>query len=201
MRAFIEVLSTQKLGGLVSFIANYGLFWRRDRVEWGTRGRGNAGSLLGYAAGAEVGVDFRQQAGVYVLFDGADIPSLKVTYVGQVGRRATDSLLGRLREHQRDHLWNRWTRFSWFGVHPVGRAGTLIRTSVSRRHNGALAGVIDHLEGVLITMLEPPLNKRGANWDGATQFFQDEHRENEIIQRLDALDRRLDAHLGELGNE
>ena len=50
-------------------------------------------------------------------------------------------------------------------------------------------------------MMEPPLNKRGANWDGAAQFFQDEHRENEIIQRLNALEGRLVAHLGDAGDD
>lgn len=175
----------------MSFIKNYGLYWKRDLVAWGARGAGNAGSLVGYAARSEEPVEFRTQAGVYVLYDGADIPSLKVNYVGQVGRARGDSLFGRLRNHRRDHLWNRWTRFSWFGVFAVGATSRLVRADVGRRYQGPLTGVIGHLEGVLITMLEPTLNKRGANWDGADQYFQDDEQPTPVDARLAALEARI----------
>lgn len=178
----------------MSFIKNYGLFWRRDRVEWGKPGPGNAGSVAGYAAKSNVRVDFRDQAGVYVLYDGADIPSLTVTYVGRVGRRSGDSLFGRLRDHCNDHLWNRWTRFSWFGVFRVGKAGRLTHAKVSKVIRPTISQVIDHLEGALTTVLEPPLNKRGANWGGATQYFQDEPEVDEVVARLIDIEARL-AHL------
>ena len=156
----------------MSFIKNYGLYWRRDQVEWGSKGPGNSGKLRGYAGNGKTPVDFRAQAGVYVLYDGADIPSSRVTYIGQVGRSNGDSLYARLYDHHaRDHLWNRWTRFSWFGVFAIGKKG-LTQTKVAKTYADSLGSVIDHLEGVLITVLEPPLNKRGANWDGATQCFQ-----------------------------
>lgn len=173
----------------MSFIKNYGLFWRRDLVEWGKKGPGNAGQVRGYKYGSESLVDFRAQAGVYVLYDGADIPSSRVTYVGQVGRANADSLYARLWNHCWDHLWNRWTRFSWFGVYAVGVGDALVHVNIEKSINVPITGVIDHLEGVLITLLEPALNKRGANWDGAIQYFQHEPDvKDEVLERLKALE-------------
>ncbi len=172
----------------MSFIKNYGLYWRRDQVEWGSKGPGNIGMLRGYVEGSDELVDFRAQAGVYVLYDGADIPSSRVTYVGQVGRAGGDSLYARLYDHHaKDHLWNRWTRFSWFGVFAVGVSG-LVHTKVDKGYADSYTSVIDHLEGVLITVLEPPLNKRGANWDGAAQYFQHEPEATPLETRLERLE-------------
>lgn len=186
----IDTDSSELLGRvLVSFVKNYGLYWSREHVEWGKKGPGNAGRIRGYRAGSETPVDFRAQAGVYVLYDGVDIPSSRVTYVGQVGRANNDSLYARLWNHCWDHLWNRWTRFSWFGVYNVGKNDALVWTKVDKNVVAALPGVIDHLEGVLITILEPALNKRGANWDGAVQYFQHEPGAHDpVLARLAALE-------------
>jgi len=180
----------------MSFIKNYGLYWRRDLVEWGKKGPGNSGKLRGYLADSKEPVDFRGQAGVYVLYDGADIPSSHVTYVGQVARAGDDSLYARLYDHHaKDHLWNRWSRFSWFGVFVVGKGGSLVQTNVEKTYTDALTSVIDHLEGVLISVLEPPLNKRGANWDGATQYYQHEPDpvDDPTSTRLDTLQAEIAA--------
>lgn len=180
----------------MAFIKNYGLFWERELVRWGSKGPGNPGALIGYKANSSKPVDFRDQAGVYVLYDGADIPSLKVTYVGQVGRAKGDSLLGRLRNHTRDHLWNRWTRFSWFGVFAIGKGNKLVHTKVTKVIHPQLSDVVDHLEGVLITMLEPPKNKRGANWKAtaspAVEFFQEDDGRRDVVAKLAAVQARLD---------
>jgi hypothetical protein len=163
----------------MSFIKNFGLYWERERIKWGKKGKGNQGSLMGYrATGDEDGVEFRQQAGIYVLYEGKDIATSRPIYVGQVGRRANDSLLGRLKDQAfRSHLWNRWSLFSWFGMFEVGEANTLVHVKIDKSAKLPLPGIIDHLEGALITLLEPPLNKRGANWGGATQYFQDDTNE------------------------
>lgn len=156
----------------MSIIKNYGLYWSRGNVNWGKRGAGNAGHLRGYDDAPESFVDFREQAGVYVLYDGADIPSSRVMYIGQAGRANGDALFKRLKDHTDDHLWNRWTRFSWFGVFAVGKDRTLVHTKIDKNAQAPLPDVIDHLEGMLITVLEPVLNKRGANWNAATEYFQ-----------------------------
>lgn len=163
----------------MSFIKNYGLFWERDRVTWGTRGKGNKGSLTGYTGGSREPVDFRDQAGVYVLYDGIDIPTMKVVYVGQAGQRNNDSLFVRLKAHTRDHLWNRWKRFSWLGVFTVGRNNQLVHKNIDKMAHLGLPGILDHLEGVLITLMEPPLNKRGGNWGGTAQYYQDVPEESD----------------------
>lgn len=64
-------------------IQNYGLFWRRDRVKWG-KGK-NKGTLVGYWKGAkrQGSVDFREQRGIYVLYD----DTFKIVYVGQAGNK------------------------------------------------------------------------------------------------------------------
>ena len=64
-------------------IQNYGLFWKRPLVDWGTRGRGRSGTLMGRPARQlrSPGVDFREQQGVYVLYD----DNFKIIYVGQAG--------------------------------------------------------------------------------------------------------------------
>lgn len=156
----------------MAFIKNYGIFWERERVVWGKRGVGNTGTLLGKAARAREPVDFRAQAGVYVLYAGVDIPSLRVVYVGQAGR-TSGPLFNRFKNHTRDHLWNRWSHFSWFGVFDVGKQGSLVHTKIDKNASLSLPGILDHLEGALITLMEPSLNKRGANWSGSKQYFQD----------------------------
>lgn len=63
-------------------IQNYGLFWQRLIVDWGTRGRVRSGALLGRYARQlrSPEVDFREQQGVYVLYD----DNFKIIYVGQL---------------------------------------------------------------------------------------------------------------------
>lgn len=78
-------------------IKNYGLMWRRDRVFWG-KGR-KAGTLLGRLSRREI--DFRDQIGVYVLYDETRRP----VYVGQAGQGHA-RLFSRLRAH--NHLRQKW---------------------------------------------------------------------------------------------
>ena len=64
-------------------IQNYGLYWRRDRVEWGQQGRVR-GALWGKERGGKkkLPVDFRAQKGIYALYD----DSFNLVYVGQAGK-------------------------------------------------------------------------------------------------------------------
>lgn len=178
----------------MSFIKNYGLFWERERITWGKNGKGNKGALLGYTANGQSPVDFSTQAGIYVLYEGKDIATSRPIYVGQVGRRDNDSLLGRLKDHAfKSHLWNRWSLFSWFGMFEVGKANTLVHVNIDKSPKLPLPGIIDHLEGALITLLEPRLNKRGANWGGATQYFQDDEDVQEhLLGEITSIRKRLE---------
>jgi hypothetical protein len=102
-------------------IRNYGLFWQRDSVAWGRQNvQGHLKGVPARAVRSEP-VDFAQQRGVYVLYDEA----FHLVYVGQAGANDSQRLLDRLRNHRRDPLADRWSRFSWFGVNRVLNTGQL----------------------------------------------------------------------------
>ena len=151
-------------------IKSFGVFWEREHIEWGHKGPGGAGTLLGYATTPSKSIDFREQRGIYVLYEGVDIASHRVIYVGQAGSGHQD-LFHRLRNHRDDHLWNRWQRFSWFGFLGVGTQGLVHKRKAS---TGALtmAVALDQMEAILIALLEPLRNSQGPKWRGATEYFQ-----------------------------
>lgn len=93
-------------------ILNYGLFWRREEVEWcpgmgydfrliGRRGRGQNLRLA----------NVREQSGVYILYGNYG--------VFRVGIVTTERLGVRLREHNNNYTQGEWDRFSWFGFQKV----------------------------------------------------------------------------------
>src|SRR5690606_4460404 len=93
-------------------ITSFGMFWRKDAVEWVASPK-----LLGMQQIGATPVDFNKQLGIYLLYDGRE-----VIYVG----RTTDRPLGRrLYEHTVDRMSARWDRFSWFGLLPVAESGQL----------------------------------------------------------------------------
>jgi hypothetical protein len=103
--------NTQKKG----FIKCYGLFWSADEVEW-SPGSGNKGAyrLLGRVGQRRQTVavcDFRQQRGIYVLYD-----DYGPYYVGLARNQ---DIGNRLRSHLKDHHQGKWDRFSWFGFRRV----------------------------------------------------------------------------------
>lgn len=125
-------------------ISSFGMFWRREVVKWASITK-----LLGVQQFGAKEVDFYEQFGVYLLYDGRE-----VIYVG----RTTDRPLGkRLYEHTRDRLTTRWDRFSWFGLLPVipdtGKIGSLPAVYDA-------AKLIFALEAILIEALEPRQNQR-----------------------------------------
>jgi hypothetical protein len=158
-------------------ISNYGLHWKRDEIHWGWRGPGNAGSLLGRVSTRVKSpeVDFRNQSGIYVLQD-RFVP----VYIGQTGSGADNRLFNRLKEHTWNRLAERWDRFSWFGIAPV-RDGVLVPTD-DHEVKTTVRHVLNHVEGVLISITEPSLNRQGARFGEAEQYVQilSEDEEDEI---------------------
>ena len=149
-------------------IQNYGLFWQRDSVDWGRPGSGNAGTLMGKPASKRRAdpVNFRYQRGVYALYD----DRFKIVYVGQAGRSENDRLFSRLKRHKSDHLAQRWTRFSWFGLLPVKNRD--VDDSFEPRLP-ATQDVLDHIEAILLATTEPPLNlQRGRFGKKVLQYIQ-----------------------------
>lgn len=162
-------------------IRNFGHFWDRKYINSGTGGQGNRGHLKGYIHG-NLEADFRDQIGIYVLYDKDFVP----IYVGQAGR-GQQGLWSRLKHHQKDHLRNRWAYFSWFGFRKVNKNRKLYADDdVEKifRVKGSL--LLNEVEGALITALEPKLNKQGARWKDVEEYYQtiDEELEEPTVGDL-----------------
>lgn len=148
---------------MADIIQAYGLFWKDEHVFWGAGS--NAGALFGVSAGARRAepVDFRDQVGIYVLYNGH-----RMMYVGQAGS-GNRFLFKRLRSHRRDALAGRWDTFSWFGLRRVLRSGRL--SNVNRRARSPLSATLNHMEAVLIATAEPTLNRQGGRFGGSARRY------------------------------
>lgn len=136
-------------------VTSFGMFWRRNAVEWVATPR-----LLGMQQLGSTPVDFNKQLGIYLLYDGRE-----VIYVG----RTTDRPLGRrLFEHTTDRLSVRWDRFSWFGLLPVSEAGNLGNLPSTFD----AAKMIPALEAILIEALEPRQNRKRGDDLSAVEYIQ-----------------------------
>ena len=143
-------------------ITSFGMFWRRSFVDWNSKPK-----LLGMQQLGAEAVDFHDQIGIYLLYDGREI-----IYVG----RSSDRPIGRrLYEHTNDRLATRWDRFSWFGILPVSDKGTLgkIPDSYNSRQ------MILAFESILIEALEPRQNRKRGDDLSAVEYFQKEDPEIE----------------------
>ena len=87
-------------------------------MNWGSQGY--SGSLSGKLAKNSDSVEFKDQIGIYILYE----PIFTPVYIGQAGF-GNANLLQRLRNHRNDHLRDRWTSFSWFGFRNIGQDGSL----------------------------------------------------------------------------
>ncbi len=144
-------------------VSSFGMFWRRDAVEWTATPK-----LLGMQQIGATPVDFNKQLGIYLLYDGRE-----VIYIG----RTTDRPLGRrLYEHTSDRLAARWDRFSWFGLLPVSETGLL--GSLPLTYDAAK--LIPALEAILIEALEPRQNRKRGDDLSAVEYIQ---REDPSIQK------------------
>lgn len=150
-----EVSESEEAEEQYDIVTSFGMFWRRDAVEWNATPK-----LLGMQQIGATPVDFYKQLGIYLLYDGRE-----VIYVG----RTTDRPLGRrLYEHTMDRMSARWDRFSWFGLLPVSDTGVL----------GALpdgyvaAKLIPALEAILIEALEPRQNRKRGDDLAAVEYIQ-----------------------------
>lgn len=138
-------------------ISSFGMYWRRSAVEWVQTPK-----VLGMQEIGADPVDFSQQLGIYLLYDGRE-----VIYVG----RTTDRPLGRrLYEHTQDRMATRWDRFSWFGLRPVSEQGNL--GPLPDNFDAKL--LIPTLEAILIETVEPRQNRKRGDDFAAVEFIQKE---------------------------
>ena len=146
-------------------VRSIGLFWREDCVFWGAGNQ--AGALLGVPLQAirSDPIDFREQIGIYALYADYDL-----VYVGQAGS-GDQTLFTRLKQHRKDDLTGRWTRFSWFGILRVLASGDL--SNKTDALHPALPEVLNHIEAILIHAAEPPMNGQGGRFgDNVTRYRQ-----------------------------
>ncbi len=155
-------------------VTSFGMFWRKDAVEWVASPR-----LLGMQKIGAAQVDFSGQLGIYLLYDGRE-----VIYVG----RTTDRPLGkRLFEHTIDRMTARWDRFSWFGLLPVSDKGQLC--SLPKQYEAAK--LIPALEAILIEAMEPRQNRKRGDDLGAVEYLQKVDPEIEIRKIKASIDAAL----------
>jgi hypothetical protein len=119
----------------------------------------------------KVPVDFREQRGIYILYEGQSIASQRVVYIGQAGA-GTNDLFHRLRNHRDGDLWNRWQRFSWLGFLTVGEGKTLKHKRKAAIGHVDFPTALDQVEGVLMALFEPLKNKQGPKMRGAQEYWQ-----------------------------
>ena len=160
------------------FIKNYGLFWKRDDVDWG-EATVRFGRLFGKNERnrRDAEVDFREQVGLYALYDAA----FNLVYIGHAGLGVDQRLFERLQQHRRHHLSNRWSYFSWFGIKEA-------QTELIDPDN--FYGLVDIAEGdmivshdvflcqfeaVSIAIAEPRSNRQAGKFKGAIGYIQ--HRD------------------------
>lgn len=155
-------------------VSSFGMFWRRDAIEWVSRPK-----ILGMQQIGATPVDFTKQVGIYLLYDGRE-----VIYVG----RTTDRPLGRrLYEHTVDRMSARWDRFSWFGLLPVSDSGGLGKLPPSFDS----AKMIPALEAILIEALEPRQNRKRGDDLAAVEYIQREDSEIKKKMVKDTLEAAL----------
>lgn len=143
-----------------AIVTSFGMFWRREAVEWV-----RSPKLLGKQQIGATPVDFNQQRGVYLLYDGRE-----VIYVG----RSTDRALGtRLFEHTLDRMAARWNRFSWFGLLPVSDKGALGLLPATFE----AVNMIPALEAILVEALEPRQNRKRGDDLASVEYIQNEDPE------------------------
>lgn len=170
-----EVSESEEFEEQYEIVTSFGMFWRRDAVEWIPTPK-----LLGMQQIGAIPVDFNKQLGIYLLYDGRE-----VIYVG----RTTDRPLGRrLYEHTLDRMSARWDRFSWFGLLPVTESGKL-----GKLPNSYIAAkIIPALEAILIEALEPRQNRKRGDDLAAVEYLQKVNPEIEKKKVKVTLDTALD---------
>jgi hypothetical protein len=160
-------------------IKNFGFLWERKYIN---RGAGKqAGHLMGKAKGKPL-ADFREQIGVYVLYD----RNQSIVYVGQAGN-GNATLFSRLKNHMDGGLWNRWEYFSWIGFHDVTKDGNLNEKQLvdSQVSGFKYSDALNEIEGILIEIIEPRLNKQGGKLKHATEYYQYIDEQNQDISNQD----------------
>ena len=96
-------------------------------------------------------------------------------------------------------LWNRWQYFSWVGFKDVNSDGNLsAQQSVDSGVSGfRYSDALNEIEGILIEIIEPKLNKQSGRLKSAKEYYQyrDERLNDvtplDVLEELQALRKEL----------
>ena len=149
---------------MAEWIKTYGEFWNPDVIDWGSRGRGNKGSLCGIIKrnGDPVEIDFWNARGIYVLYD-----NFQATYVGKTKEQALGK---RIRDHLTDRHAGRWDMFSWYSLSaPRFTRGDV---TIPGTRFSSPDVVIDTMEALAILIADPKLNRKRESLRGAHEATQ-----------------------------
>jgi hypothetical protein len=161
------------------------LFWNADEVNWSRRDGNGPFRLLGKVGNKWPGLqvcDFREQRGIYVLYDNYGPYYVGLTRTSPIGNR--------LRTHRSDRHEGKWDRFSWFGFRPVIGAqfadGTQALGKVPARLLTDSHWTIGDIEALLIQALGARGNKMQMHFAQAESWTQlMSHDEERYLSRLD----------------
>lgn len=145
-------------------IRAYGHYWNPDIVEWGQKGPGGQGRLLGTVKqnGRNYEIDFWNAFGIYVLHD-----EFRAIYVG----KAASTRLGpRMRNHLTDRFAGRWDMFSFFSLSKVNVTSKNVAEPGIRQLKKET--VNDTLEAISILIADPPLNRKRESIPAAREAKQ-----------------------------
>lgn len=157
-----KISKKQTLAENIKVINAFGIYWNRNLVYWKT-----TPELLGIQQTGATEVNFRDQRGIYLLYDNREI-----IYVGQ----AIEQTLGqRLKQHISDRLSGRWDRFSWFGFYSVDDKGHLKGRKVFDSLD--IQVIADIMEAILIESIEPRQNRKQGNTLLGMEYLQQESPE------------------------
>jgi hypothetical protein len=154
--------SEKTLKERLKIISAFGIFWSRNLVYWKS-----TPDLIGIQQIGASEVNFNDQRGIYLLYDGREI-----IYIGQ----AIEQPLGqRLKQHTSDRLSGRWDRFSWFGFYSVNDKGHLHNRKIFECID--IQTLADSLEAILIESVEPRQNRKQGNTFSGMEYLQQESSE------------------------
>jgi hypothetical protein len=147
-------------------IKTFGLFWRRDEVEWNP-GIGHTFRLMGRNRDRNPGLwlaDFQYQTGIYILYGNHGAYYVGLTKAG-LGKR--------LKSH--DTWKDDWDRFSWFGFckvlngmddYPFHNLGAMANVKITN-----VSEVIKDVEALLIRAMGLT-NLRKEDFTDAEEWYQ-----------------------------
>ena len=169
-------------------ITSYGLFWRKNGIDWSPgQGHKNVFRLLGrvgtYRGNIKI-ANFRKQRGIYILYD-----EYGPSYVGLTREQGLGK---RLKDHLSDNLKEKWDRFSWFGFGEIGGAGNDGILPITESHNNITEDTnttIGDLEALLIRAIGPKYNTAWMKFKDASEWIQISHEDTDkYLKRLEAVE-------------